>query len=260
MEIVQSKLLSQLQGIRHGFFLPGKSGKKRNNYSFKQGVQKEVLTARRKACEQLGIQAEFLTHVYQEHGTEIWVVNLTHRGSGALTGEGQVGVGDAMMTCERDIPLAILVADCIPLIFADRSERFVTIAHAGWRGTNGDIAGKTVRRIQKEYSISAKEIVVWAGPGISRCCFEVGTEVWNTIEQNWGQYSECFFPDSMKIDLKQLNRLQLVQSGILNENIDISKDCTCCDERYFSFRRDGAGSGHNLAVVQLDGPVRGSNG
>ena len=87
MELIQSRILSGIHGLRHGFFSPGTDRNIDDNLSFKNAPQEVVLRARQKACEIIGIPAEHLTHVYQEHGTIIWPVGQEHRGAGALTGQ-----------------------------------------------------------------------------------------------------------------------------------------------------------------------------
>ncbi len=250
MKLLQSNLLQNVSVISHGFFCPGDSKGCHYNFSFKNGEKEDVLDARRQACELIFSRYDHLTHVYQEHGSTIWTAAPEHRGAGALDGQQQIGKGDALITNEPSIPLAILIADCLPIFFAGCSGKAVGIAHAGWRGTHQGIASKMVKRFQDEFKIDPAHLLVWIGPGISHCCFKVGKEVWNPIQNKWGDFMDCFDEQSMHIDLKMLNRYQLVMAGVLKENIEDSPDCTCCQNNFFSYRRDGAGAGHNLAVIQ----------
>ncbi|MBD3265593.1 peptidoglycan editing factor PgeF [bacterium] len=251
MELIQSKLLQGLSNIKHGFFRPGLQGRHAANLSFKNGAIEAVQVSRVKACQLAGIEPKHLTHVYQDHGTDIWNVTREHRGAGALTGEGQMGVGDAMITTEPGIPLAILIADCLPLFFSSRDGQVVGIAHAGWRGTVDNLAGKMVDRFDKDYNVAPQELRVWIGPGISSCCFAVKEDVWGAFADLHKTCSWGFNKKTMKIDLKTINRHQLWQAGVLKEAIEISPDCTCCQQSYFSYRREGPGFGHNMALIQL---------
>jgi len=194
-----------------------------------------------------------LVHVYQDHGNEIHLVRRCHQGAGALTGEDPVGVGDGMITEESALPLAVLVADCLSLFFADRDGAFIGLAHAGWRGTRLHVASRMVERLVSEFGGDPSRLMVWIGPGISRCCFQVGEEVWRRFEEDRSRFPECFEEDTRKIDLKELNRRQLVSAGIPAHNIDVSPECTCCDQRFFSYRREGPGSGLKMAVIQRGG-------
>lgn len=249
MECLQSNSLLSIPGVRHGFFYPGNGRDIQDNFSYKNAPPKMVLDARRRACGLLNIAHEALTHVYQDHGTAIWTVNESHRGSGALPGDGQVGVGDGLITGTAGVPIAILIADCLPVFYATEDGRSIGLAHAGWRGTYDEIAFKMVERMTDRFSVDSSELHVWIGPGISIRGFTVGEEVWNLFRERWGIYEDCFDPANRAIDLKRLNQYQLVQSGVLAENIDVSSECTFSDPRFFSYRRDGKGSGHSMAVI-----------
>lgn len=253
MELIQSNLLNEIPGLRHGFFCRGLDDGSNDNLSFKNGDQKQVLDARRRACAMLDISHERLTHVYQVHGTAIWTVTADQAGAGALSGEGQIGEGDGMLTNVPNLPLAILVADCLPIFLAHPSENVVGIVHAGWRGTADGIAFKAVEQMVETYGIQAQDLIVWIGPGICRENFEVGDEVLNLFQERWGECSEYIGWEERRIDLKGLNLFHLVSSGVCKQNIDISPACTYADTRFFSYRRDGAGVGHNMAVIQQAG-------
>ena len=107
-------------------------------------------------------------------------------------GEGQIGNGDGLITCERHVPLTILIADCLPVFFASRDGVAIGLAHAGWRGTHGNISGKMVRRFETEFAVPPSELLVWIGPGISRCCFQVKDDVWGPFQQDWGHLPSAF--------------------------------------------------------------------
>ncbi|MGI6454137.1 MAG: peptidoglycan editing factor PgeF [bacterium] len=251
MQIVQSHLLSQIRQIRHGFFCPGDASNRDNNLSFKNGTPQQVLSARKRACGILNINPSDLTHVYQDHGTVIWSVGIQERGAGALTGEYQVGVGDALISNEPAVPLAILIADCLPVFFATSDAKAVGLTHAGWRGTFDNISGKTVQRIVQEFQVDPATIKVWIGPGISKANFEVGYDVLHQFKERWGNVNGCLDERNRRIDLRSINEHQLLEAGILPRNLEISPECTYADRKFFSYRRDGAGVGHNMAVIQI---------
>lgn len=252
MECIQSQILNQIKGLKHGFFCPGDTGNREENLSYKSGSIEQVQHARARACGFLGIQSSHLTHVYQEHGAVIWDVRLTNRGAGANTGEGQVGNGDAMITPDPNLPLAILIADCLPIYFSTHDASIIGIAHAGWRGSDENISGKMVERFISKHAVQPDELFIWIGPGISKENFEVGEEVLALFRDHWSSLSDCVQEAPRRIDLKRLNYDQLIQAGVLPERIEISPDCTYADRRFFSYRRDGAGIGHNMAVIERE--------
>ncbi len=253
MHILQSSLLSQVDRVFHGFFYPGRNGKTPDtayNFSFKNGSIETVLQARRQACGMLKIDETRLTHVYQVHGTAVWNVRAGQRGAGALDGTKQIGEGDAMITEVSDVPLAVLIADCLPVFIAEREGRAVGIVHAGWRGSLDNIGGHTVQEMRRRFEMDAAGLLVWIGPGISHHHFEVGREVWDQFQERWGTCDTMFYErDSLYLDLKELNRHQLVRAGVLPDNIETAAHCTYQNRDMFSYRRDGAVVGHNLAVI-----------
>jgi polyphenol oxidase len=252
MQAIQSSLLLNLPNLKHALFRPGTQARESVNFSFQQGSPREVLQARKTACALLDIEADALTHVYQVHGTDIWEAGPQHRGAGARTGENQIGQGDGLITAAANLPLAILVADCIPVFFASHNASIIGLAHAGWRGILDNINARMVTRFQTDFSVPASEIRVWIGPGISSCCFQVKEDVWTPFAQDWHIVPGALDPDRMTIDLKAIIRYQLQKSGVLEDHIDVSPHCTCCRPAYFSYRREGPGSGRNLAVIQND--------
>ncbi|MGC9326777.1 MAG: polyphenol oxidase family protein [Candidatus Hinthialibacter sp.] len=234
MEIVQSNCLKSITGLKHGFFRPGKERSLEDNLSFKSAPHEVVLRARRRACGLLEIPPENLTHVYQEHGTKIWPVTQEHRGAGALTGEDPVGRGDALITREENLPLAILIADCLPIFFAAPDAGVIGLAHAGWRGTFDEISVKTVERMRSEFGVKLQDLKVWIGPGISAEGFTIGEDLWDKFRERWGAYRDCFRESTTSIDLKRLNRRQLVEAGVSSDQIEISEDCTFSDPSWMA--------------------------
>jgi YfiH family protein len=255
MKVLQSPLVSKLPNIQHGFFYPGQNGTgpdRSNNLSFKNGEMGDVLQARKNACGLIQLSHHNLTHVYQVHGTAVWKVDESQRGAGAIDGTRQIGEGDAMITNVGDTPLAVLIADCLPVFLVDQDSRAVGIVHAGWRGSLDGIVIKTIEAMKREYGIQPQELLVWIAPGISHEHFEVGREVWDQFADKWGLHRDIFYQrDSLYLDIKRLNCYQLVSSGILTENIEVSPECTYARRDMFSYRRDGAGVGHNMAVIGM---------
>ena len=250
MQAIQSSLLKKIPNLRHAFFRPGPDGSRLDNLSFKNGTPEQVCDARRRASELIGVRSEDIVNLIQVHGTVVWRVGGQDCGCGALCPESQLGEGDGLVTDDASVPLTVTVSDCIPVFFVSPDAKVVGLAHAGWRSTLNNICSEMIQSYAVEYSIEPSELLVWIGPGISSCCFQVKEDVWEPFLQAWGHLENCFDAQNMTIDLKQINRYQLLEAGIQEVNLDISPDCTCCNRDYFSFRRDGIGIGHNLASIQ----------
>jgi hypothetical protein len=156
-----------------------------------------------------------------------------------------------MVTDTTNVPISILVADCIPIFLVDPHNRAIGLAHAGWRGTVGGIVAETIRRMHECFNTDPGDILVWMGPGIDRCCFEVGPEVMAQFQESFPGWELYWLDRSGNINLKEINRRIALVEGVRPENIEISGDCTCCGEGYFSYRRDGARTGHNLCALTI---------
>ena len=138
-------------------------------------------------------------------------------------------LGDASITRDRGKVLAIMVADCLPVVFTSRGGGIVGIAHAGWRGLADGVLSSTV------VAMGAGTLLAWMGPAIGPCHYTVGGDVRGRFSSATGfaEGSEgSFSMDLYAIANEQLQRLGVeVFGGGL---------CTYCDSsRFFSYRRDG---------------------
>jgi YfiH family protein len=128
------------------------------------------------------------------------------------------------------------------------------LVHSGWKGTLESIAKEMIDQMQKEYSSNVKDIIIGIGPGIGACCYEVGPEVYNRFINKHENYSEFFKKKKYKymLDLKGIIRKDLMDCGILEENIEISKLCTKCRmDLFFSHRAQGLKRGGMAAVINI---------
>jgi YfiH family protein len=176
----------------------------------------------------------------QIHGDNI----LEARG-GAWTVKGCPDA-DAYVTNEKNLPIAIRTADCVPVFILDPLRRVIGLAHAGWKGTYKAIAAKTVQRMQEKYACQPSGLKIVLGPSIRECCYQVGAEF------------RDYFPSHVKkregylyLDAISANQDQLLQAGVRKENIFDSGICTCCNTDYFSFRRDGIKAGRMISIMML---------
>jgi hypothetical protein len=159
--------------------------------------------------------------------------------------------GDASGTRLRGVALGIRTADCVPVLLADSSGKAIGAAHAGWRGTSEGIARRAVDLLVEKARISPEDLRASIGPHIGPCCMEVGEEV---VE--WFHWPEIVvrYPDREKphVDLGKANRLQLLQAGLGEENIQVSTLCTRCrGDLFHSYRRDGKDAGRMMSVIGL---------
>lgn len=157
---------------------------------------------------------------------------------------GLQGEGDALISTQPGIDLAIRTADCLPILIADPLNRAVAAIHAGWRGVVSGIASKTVDAMCLEFNSKPEDLVVAIGPGIGACCFEVGPDV----AVQFGREGR------VKIDLVQTICRQLGRSGVNASQISTSHLCSCCKPEMFeSFRRDREAAGRMVSLIGLLG-------
>lgn len=160
---------------------------------------------------------------------------------------------DGVVTDCRNVLLTTIHADCLPVCFLDRVHGAVGLAHAGWKGTCQGIAKKTVELMQNEFGSEPEQLVVWIGPGIDSCCFEVGKEVYDQFDQCWPyaeEYAQEAPGNKFYLDLKGLNQRQLTEMGV--REIKVSHHCTACEaDLFFSHRRDQGKTGRMGAGICL---------
>jgi len=176
----------------------------------------------------------------QVHGDAILIAN------GAAGSSKGCPDADAYITNEKNLPIAIRTADCVPVLIFDPLHRVIGLAHAGWRGTYKAIAVKTVQKMQEKYGSQVSDLKIVLGPSIRECCYKVGEEF------------RDYFPSHVKdrggylyADVIGSNRDQLLQAGVGRENILDSGICTCCNKNYFSFRRDADKAGRMISLMML---------
>ena len=164
-------------------------------------------------------------------------------------GPGKLESCDALTTNQRNLYLAISVADCIPIFIFDPVVKCVAAVHSGWKGTEKGIVAKSVRELSARYGSKAGDLYAVIGPGASVCCYEVGEEVAKRFPDEIVDRSG---PGNPRLDLKRRNSDLLIESGLNASNIETSADCTIVlKDRYHSFRRDGNISGRMLGVIGL---------
>uniref|UniRef100_UPI0039F10B45 peptidoglycan editing factor PgeF n=1 Tax=Bordetella sputigena TaxID=1416810 RepID=UPI0039F10B45 len=149
---------------------------------------------------------------------------------------------DAAVTTSADRPLAIMVADCLPVLIADTSGRALGAAHAGWRGLAGGVLENTLDALRRKRP-DASSWQAWIGPGIGPAAFEVGADVLDAFDPADREAAALFMPRAglpgkWLADLPALAELRLRRAGV--REVHRSGLCTVADPgRFFSYRRDG---------------------
>jgi YfiH family protein len=219
------------------------TGRAHGNLSSVGGDRAEHgLRARERLREDLGVKR--LVRGYQVHGTVVGRIFATAERSSATDG----------LTPERDarqpsfeadghavaapgVAAMALTADCIPVVLG--AEGAVAALHAGWRGLAAGVLEEGVRALREVGG--GRETVAIVGPCAGACCYEVGEEVHAAFG---GTHR-----DERLIDLRAIAHERLLAAGIARV-LDV-RACTICDERYFSYRREGVHAGRQAGLAWI---------
>ena len=226
------------------------------NMSFSRGDEKaSVLENYRRLCSAAGIDSERLIFTKQTHTTNVYTADINFLGPATPEDENYNDI-DGLVTNERKVGLVSQYADCVPLVFLDPKRGVIATSHAGWRGTVGKIGEVTVKKMVSDYGCDPSDIIAGIGPSVGGCCYEVDDPVMDRVKMldfiDPATVSTYKQNGKYMLDLKELNRLILINCGIKADNIDVADICTCCEsDTFFSHRVCGAERGNLALIVAL---------
>jgi len=157
---------------------------------------------------------------------------------------------DALITNVPHVVLSILTADCVPVLLYDTKRDVIAAIHAGWKGTQQEIVRKTLEEMQKTFTLNPEDILAGIAPSIGKCCYEVGEDVAKHFFDTPKGFRKV--KDKYMLDLPYLNKKQLLDFGVKEENIEMSNICTAChNEKFFSYRKEKGCSGRFMSMIGL---------
>jgi len=199
-------------------------------------------TLARRLARALGLGEIPIVRATQVHGTGACRVREAPPAGSVL----DAGAGDILVTTLPGVALVVQTADCVPVVLA--GPKTVGIAHAGWRGSAANAACAAVEEMARA-GAPASSLRAWLGPSIGPCCYEIGGEV---AAQFAGDFARRSSSGRHTLDLRAVNRSQLVAAGIPAASISTHPACTRCGGvTYASYRRDGAAAGRMITLVAL---------
>jgi YfiH family protein len=206
--------------------------------------QEAVLENRARLSRALGFAPDRLVTTPQVHGKGVMVVDERTVPAALQTR------ADILVTREPGFLLMQRMADCVPIVLWHKRARIVGVAHAGWRGTAAGVAGRAVEAVA-ELGGDPAGLRAGIGPSIGPCCFEVGHDVVAQIPG--GDETSTVGPNGRPhVDLRELNRRQLVAAGLPEDWVEVAGACTrCLPETYFSHRALGFPAGRFGAAIGL---------
>lgn len=163
-----------------------------------------------------------------------------------------VGEADGMIARAGGVGLAVLTADCVPLLCVAPTGPAVMALHAGWRGTLAGIAAAGVAEARRWLGVPPDSWQVAMGPSIGGCCYEVDAHIGQQLVDRWGAMPDAWQPAGAhgQLDLRAANRHILRAQGVPDAQIEQVGPCTACQSgAYFSHRRSGGRAGRQLSVI-----------
>jgi polyphenol oxidase len=211
------------------------------NLSYSVGDDKSIVDKNRKEFfEAIGLSVDSVGYQRQIHSDIVQVIGCS----------GDNGASDALITSEKNLGLAIAVADCTPIFIYDKKNRVIAAVHSGWQGTEQKILLKTLLKLQKDYLSKPENMIVYIGPSISQANYEVGKEVAEKFDKAFIKpKGEKFI-----LDISGINHKVLLDFKIPKNQIQKSELCTFeFNSLLHSYRRDGNLSGRSLGVISIKG-------
>lgn len=185
----------------------------------------------------------------QVHGSTIITVDDTY-----LRSAGGKKDADAVITALPGVPVGVLTADCVPILMYDAKKGAAAAVHAGWRGTLGMVAKKSVEAMRNSFGSNPEDILAAIGPHIGPCCYTVREDVRASFRESFGERADGAFIEleDLRLDLGKANAEALLLAGLRPSNIEMKAPCTACSRAlFFSYRRDGAATGRQLSFIMI---------
>mgnify|MGYP000388869731 CR=1 FL=1 len=201
--------------------------------------QDSVLANRQQLNKVLGSEKS-IQWLNQVHGTDVALIK--EHSEKTIT-------ADAAITSNPNIALAVMTADCLPILLSSHCGSEIAVIHAGWRPLAAGIVEKTLSQLK---SINS-DIVAWLGPCIGQQNFQVGSEVRDAFVNLDGNLIRYFLlddDDKYRANLRGIARYLLEKNGIVQ--IQELSDCTYDKkEKYYSYRRCNT-SGRMCSVIVME--------
>lgn len=195
----------------------------------------------------LGVSPTGIVWVRQVHGRAVLRVT-----AGSVAAE--LPEADAIVSTDPTRVIAVRVADCVPVLLADRQQRVVAAVHAGWRGLAAGVIGDAVAAMA-ECGAAPADLVAAVGPSIGPCCYQVDERVRHAFLGVTPDAAAWFAEDGpghWRLDLWQAAVDQLETSGVPAGQIWLSRICTADHlADCFSYRKEGPVTGRLVAAIRL---------
>lgn len=235
------------------------------NMGLHVGDAPEAVGENRKHLAQvLGVDPNHLTCGEQVHGVGVTRVTQELVGRGAFSWDDSIPDSDAIHTNLVDIPLLLLVADCVPVLIYDAVHHAVAVVHAGWRGAIAHIVERTIDSMHDAYGTLPSDCYLFIGPSIGADSFEVSKEIGEQFRQDMRALGLSQVDQVLRyiqrdgqitatphVDLKGYIAACVLQKGVPVEQMSVSSTDTMITDGCYSYRRDQGRTGRMAMFAVL---------
>lgn len=245
--MLHTSILKESQKLISPGFIFAFTSRRDGNMSLRYANTKGALENRKNFLERLGIDYRNLICAKQVHAANIRYVNSRDLGRGALSYDTAIDSTDALITDQKNIPLAVFTADCLSILLYDTKAAAIGLVHAGWRSTKENISAKAVKFMQAKFNSRPQDLHAVFGPSIRGCCYEVREPFKDYFPRDISERSGRLY-----LDLAGVNKRQVLEAGVEEGSISDCVACTSCqNNKLFSFRREGESCGRMMSVAML---------
>ncbi len=239
----RSSFINDMGSVRHAFAPLG------CNMSTTSGSDTDRTILRRiKACAAIGSSIECLVCAKQAHDQNIAVV-------GAKDGRRVLDGVDGFATNDPGITLMVFTADCPTVMVFDPAQKVLGLAHSGWKGSCLNVVAALIATMTEKLGANMTEAWATIGPCAGGCCYEIKEDVAEQVEASAVDASSVLRQETdeskLYLNLPTMIGMQLEQCGVAPEQIALPSQCTICDERFFSYRRQGPNAGQATLLARI---------
>jgi len=197
--------------------------------------RQEIISNRKRLASAMKVEPSRLHFPSQVHLTKIVRVDYT-------TTVHDLSETDALITNQGGVAIAVMSADCVPILLYDYENRAIGAVHSGWRGTVAKILDKVLHRMAETFGTKGDHVIAAIGPSVSQESYEVGGEVIEAVLAAFGKEDGLLIPQphhKAQLDLWKANKMQLLAFGVPPDQIEVSDLCTVKNNNYFFSARKG---------------------
>ena len=248
LSLWQFENLAKEKSIRHFVTERTAIGTGEFTLSLSSSPDKEFVRAnRKKLASAMGVAPENLFMPSQVHKTRIVQVSSS-------TSKDELIDTDALITAQKGLCIAVMSADCVPILLYDKKHHACAAIQSGWKGTVAKILEKTLQTMNHTFGTIGENVIAGIGPSASQVSYEVGEEVITAVRAAYSNAGELMIAKSNNkamLDLWAANKCQLLDFGVPESQIETSNLCTIINNQYFFSARKGD-SGRFAAGIVLN--------